>query len=128
MKDIFKSGGAVLAGLIFIGVTHTGTDAILERLGILPPDNLWVGPGLILLVLGYRALWSIAGCYIAAWLAPRAPVRHALALGAIGTVLSTGGAIANQQMHLGPAWYAWALVAMALPLSWIGGRLYVARR
>ncbi len=30
-KNIFKSMGAVLAGLIFIVITHTSTDAILEE-------------------------------------------------------------------------------------------------
>lgn len=38
----------VLVGLIFIGITHTGTDAILEITGVLPKGNLHVGTGLIL--------------------------------------------------------------------------------
>ena len=56
-KDIFKSIGAVLAGLIFIVITHTGTDAILENIGVLPKGNLFVGTGLILVVIGYRAVF-----------------------------------------------------------------------
>lgn len=80
MQNALKSAGAVLAGLVFIAATHTGTDAVLERLGVLPAGNLWVSPWLILMVLGYRALWSIAGCYITARLAPRAPMAHALGM------------------------------------------------
>lgn len=123
MNRILKSIGAVLAGFIFIVITHTGTDALLERAGILPGDNLFVGTGLILTVLGYRALFSVAGCYLAARLAPSSPMKHALALGTVGVILSTTGAIANATLNLGPAWYAWALVAISLPVAWLGGKL-----
>ena len=125
--SILKSVGAVLAGLIFIGVTHTGTDAILESIGVLPKGHLHVGPGLILLVIGYRAVLSLIGCYITALLAPHSPMKHALALGIIGVLLSAAGAIATANMNLGPAWYAWTLVAISLPIAWLGGKLYELR-
>ncbi len=124
MNKILKSVGAVLAGFIFIVITHTGTDAILESAGILPKDNLFVGTGLILFVLAYRAVFSVIGCYIAARLAPSGPMKHALALGLIGVLLSAAGAIATANMNLGPAWYAWTLVIISLPVAWLGGKLY----
>lgn len=126
MKNILKSIGAVLAGMVFIGVTHTGTDAILEGAGVLPKGHLFVGTGLILAVLGYRAVFSFFGCYLSAWLAPRNPLRHALVLGGIGMVLSSIGAIVAGD-HLGPAWYPWTLAAISLPIAWLGGKLYESR-
>lgn len=123
-KNILKSIGAVLAGLVFIVVTHTGTDAILESVGVLPKDNLFVGIGLILVVIGYRAVWSVAGCYITARLAPSSPMKHSLILGGIGALASAAGAKVTVNMNLGPAWYPWVLVSMALPLAWLGGKLY----
>ena len=126
-KIILKSIGAVLAGLIFIGVTHTATDAILEGAGVLPKGHLNVGAGLILIVILYRAIFSIAGCYLTAKLAPRNPMKHSLILGAIGTVLSAVGAIVTANMNIGPAWYGWSLVAISLPIAWLAGKLYVAR-
>jgi hypothetical protein len=126
-KNIWKSIGAVLAGLIFIGVTHTTIDAILENTGVLPKGHLNVGAGLILFVILYRAVFSLLGCYLAAKLAPNNPMKHALILGTIGTVLSAAGAIATADMNIGPAWYAWTLAATALPLAWIAGKLYIAR-
>jgi len=126
-KDILKSVGAVLAGLIFIGLTHTGTDAILESTGVLPKGNLHVGAGLILVVIGYRAVFSLIGCYITALLAPKSPMKHALALGIVGVLLSTVGAIATANMNLGPAWYAWTLVVISLPIAWLAGKLYELR-
>ena len=121
-KSIARSFVAVVAGFVFIAVTHTVTDKILETAGVLPTGNLWVGPGLVILVLGYRAVLSLIGCYITARLAPSKPLKHALILGVVGVVLSTLGAIANAQMNLGPDWYVWTLVAMSLPIAWLGGR------
>lgn len=123
-RHILRSVGAVLAGFIFIGLTHTGVDAILEKIGVLPKGNLHVGPGLILMVIGYRAVLSLIGCYITARLAPNSPMKHALVLGIVGLLLSTVGAIVTANMNLGPSWYAWTLVAISLPIAWLGGKLY----
>jgi hypothetical protein len=125
---IFKSIGAVVAGLIFIVVTHSATDAALEAAGVLPKGNLYVGTGLILFVILYRAVFSVLGCYLTARLAPHNPMRHALTLGGIGVIFSSLGAIATADMNLGPAWYAWSLVVIALPMAWLGGRLFMATK
>lgn len=127
MSNLLRSIGAVLVGFIFIGLTHTATDAVLERVGVLPKGHLFVGSGLILIVIGYRAVLSLIGCYIAAWLAPHSPMKHSLALGIVGVLLSTVGAIVTANMNLGPSWYAWALVVIALPIAWLGGKLYELR-
>jgi MFS-type transporter involved in bile tolerance (Atg22 family) len=123
-----KSIGAVIAGLIFIGVTHSGTDAVLESAGVLPKGHLYVSTGLILFVILYRALFSILGCYLTAVLAPKDPMKHSLILGGIGTLLSAVGAIATADMNLGPAWYAWSLVVIALPVAWLAGKIYILRK
>jgi hypothetical protein len=46
-------------------------------------------------------------------------------LGLIGLALSIAGAAStwNQGPEFGPRWYPLALVAMALPCAWLGGRL-----
>lgn len=121
-----KSIGAVLAGLIFIVITHTATDALLEGAGVLPKGNLFVGTGLILIVIGYRAIFSFIGCYLTAKFAPHSPMKHALILGLIGLVLGSIGAIVGAD--LGPGWYAWTLAVIALPIAWLGGKLYELRK
>lgn len=126
-NTILKSIGAVVAGLIFIGVTHSVIDAILENLGVLPDGHLNVSAELILFVIFYRAVFSFAGCYLTAALAPKSPMKHALILGGIGTILSAVGAIVTANMNIAPAWYAWSLAATALPIAWLAGQLYVRR-
>ena len=74
-----------------------------------------------LLALVYRCTYAVFGCCLAAQLAPRNPMRHALVLGVIGLLLSTAGAIAAIPMDLGPAWYPVALALTALPCAWLAG-------
>jgi hypothetical protein len=126
-KNVLKSIGAVLAGLIFIGVTHSAIDAILEGAGVLPKGHLNVGAGLILFVILYRAIFSFAGCYLTAKLAPGTPMKHSLILGGIGAALSATGAIVTANMNIAPAWYAWSLVVIALPIARLAGKLYKVR-
>lgn len=126
-SNILKSIGAVLAGLIFIGATHSAIDMILETTGVLPKGHLNVGAGLILVVIFYRAIFSFAGCYLTAKLAPASPMKHSLVLGGIGTILSLAGAIITSDMNIAPAWYGGTLVFISLPIAWLAGRIYVVR-
>lgn len=127
MNTTLKSIGAVLAGLIFIGVTHSTTDAILESIGVLPKGHLNVSTLLILFVIFYRAAFSFIGCYLTAKLAPKNPMNHTLLLGGLGAILSAVGAIVTADMNIGPAWYPWTLAITALPLAWAAGRLYLVK-
>lgn len=126
--NTLKSIGAVLAGLIFIGVTHSAIDAILEAIGILPQGHLNIGAGMILFVILYRAVFSFIGCYLTARLAPKNPMLHSLILGGIGTILSAVGAIVTADMNIAPAWYGWSLVVMAIPIAWVAGKAFMTRK
>jgi hypothetical protein len=124
---MLKSIGAVFSGLIFIFVTHIGTDAVMHAIGVFPPAGQpMFGTGQLLIASLYRGLYSVIGCYIAARLAPKNPMRHALVLGGIGVLLSTGGAIAL--WDYGPGWYPLSLIALSLPYAWVGGKFFEVRR
>lgn len=122
MKNTWKSIGAVFAGFVVIVILSVGADSILKAAGMLPYDHLFVSTGLILFVIFYRAVFSLIGCYLTARLAPQNPMKHALALGVLGLIISTIGAIAAAD--LGPVWYGWTLVVIALPVAWLGGKWY----
>jgi hypothetical protein len=121
---ILKSILAVLAGLVFIFVSHSLTDFILESAGMFPPasEGLHV-TWMLLLAVGYRIVLSVVGCFITAKLAPQNPMKHALILGFIGVFLSTVGAVVAIPMNLSPTWYPIALVVISLPCAWLGGKL-----
>jgi hypothetical protein len=128
-RHLWRSTSAVLLGFAAVVVLSLGTDQVLHALEVYPP---WGRPmyetNLLLLALAYRTAYAVIGSYIAATLAPRNPMRHALALGVVGLVLSLAGAIATIPMNLGPAWYPIALVLTALPCAWLGGVLFRTRQ
>ena len=121
---ILKSIGAVLAGLIFIFVTHTGVDRILEASSIFPPPEQGLHTTwMLVLATTYRIVLSIVGCYIAARLAPSRPVAHALVLGSIGVIGSLAGLSMAISQNLSPLWYPIGLAILSLPSAWVGGKL-----
>lgn len=120
--NILQSIGAVLAGLIFIVISHTAVDKVLEGTGIFPPPDQGLHVAwMLVLALVYRTALSVVGCYITAALAPSRPVFHALVLGFIGVVATIAGASAAMSQNLSPMWYPIALAVVSLPCAWVGG-------
>jgi len=124
-RNILRSVGAVLAGLFFVIIITTATDAIMHATGIFPPWGQPMSDSLFVLALAYRIVYGIVGGYITARLAPGKPVQHAVLLGVVGFVLSLAGAAAtwNRGPEFGPKWYPVALIAIAIPTAWLGGKL-----
>jgi hypothetical protein len=120
-RRIARRSGAVLAGLLAIFATTTAIDIVFHVTEVFPPLGQPMGSALFGLALGYRILCGIAGCYVTARLAPDRPLRDALALGALGVVLSTAGAVA--MWDAGPAWYPLAVIAISVPCAYLGGAL-----
>lgn len=121
---ILRSFVAILGGMAFIFLTHSGTDLILESLGVFtPPDQGFHTPWMVVTAFIYRTIYSVGGCYVAGRFAPSRPMLHAMILGVIGLVLGGLAAILVIPMNLSPAWYPIALAAVAVPCGWLGGRL-----
>jgi hypothetical protein len=119
-----RSVAAVVAGFATVVVLSTATDAVLHALKVYPPTEQGLhDPLLILLALSYRSVFTVAGGWTAARLAPAAPLRHALMLGVLGLAAGTAGVVATWNLDLGPRWYAIALAASGLPLCALGGWL-----
>ena len=122
-RRLLRSAAALLLGMAAVVVLSIATDAMLHGLKVFPPEDQPMNdPGLNLLALAYRSLYGAAGSWIAARLAPNAPMGHALALGGVGLLLSLAGVIVTWNLDLGPHWYPIALVVTALPFAWLGGR------
>lgn len=121
MPPIVRSILAIVVGFLFIGALAGGTGAILSSAGILPAGGLMTDPALVLLEAAYVAVFAIAGCWLAAWLAPNRPMRHALILGFLGLVFNVIGAVATWGQR--PAWAIALNLALVMPYAWLGGRL-----
>jgi hypothetical protein len=122
--NTLKGIGAILAGMVFIVFSHTATDFVLESLGIFSPaDQGFHTTWLVVTATIYRCIYTVIGGYITAALAPSRPMRYVVILGLIGLVLGIIAAIVTIPMKLGPAWYPIALAVLALPCTWLGGKL-----
>src|SRR5215218_2263787 len=88
LPPIVRSILAVVAGFLFIGAIASGTAAALTAAGVFPPATEPITDiGLVLVETAYVAVYAIAGCWLAAFLAPDRPMRHALILGVLGLAL-----------------------------------------
>lgn len=123
---LLRRAGAVLAGLITVGVLSSVTDGVLHATGVYPPPRQPMSDALFALATTYRIAYGVGGGYVTARLAPDHPMRHALTLGWIGVVISLAGAAA--MWAYGPAWYSLVVIAIALPSAWAGGKLATISR
>jgi hypothetical protein len=126
-RRIGRSIAAVLAGM-FAGIILTlGTDIVLHAIGVFPQwGQSMVGfDGPLLLATVYRTVYGVVGSYIIARLAPDRPMQHALVGGVVGLAVSTVGAVVtwNRGLAFGPHWYPLALIVLAMPQAWVGGKL-----
>ena len=116
---------ALLAGMFAGILLSLGTDYVLHAIGLFPALGQPVSSPLLLLATVYRTVYGVLGAYIAARLAPNQPMMHALVLGMLGFVVSIIGAVVTWNMGpaYGPHWYPVALVVLAIPTAWLGGKL-----
>jgi hypothetical protein len=129
MKSVMrgKSVWAVAAGALVIIVVTTIVDVILHVVGFYPAMDQPINDVQSAVGTFYRIVIGIAGAWLTARLAPDRPMRHALILGYIGTVLGLVGLIVTWNKALGPRWYSVAHVVLAIPEVWVGAKLYELR-
>jgi hypothetical protein len=122
--NILKGIGAVLAGVLFIVLTHTLTDKILEGLGIFTPPELGLHePWMLITATIYRSIFSVGGGYVTAALAPEPKMRYVWIVAAIGLVAGTLAAMVFIPLNWSPTWYPMALAVTGPICAWIGGKL-----
>lgn len=119
-----KSIWAVVAGVLFIVIVTTLVDYVLHAIHVFPPMNVKLDDKLSLLAASYRFVISVAGAWLSAKLAPSNPMKHALILGVVGTILGLVGVITTWNLDLGPRWYAISLAVLAIPQCWLGGKIF----
>jgi hypothetical protein len=129
-RRLGRSVLAVVAGFLVVVLLSLGTDEILHLLHVYPPWGVpMYEPGLNLLALTYRAVFTFIGGYVTAMLAPYSPMRHVLVGTGIGIVLGIAGVIAAIAIgNLGPIWYPVAVAISGPVCNWLGGRTYVTGR
>jgi hypothetical protein len=123
-----RSVWAVVTGVLFVLVVTTLVDIALHMAGVYPPAGRPMSDALAVLATAYRVVIGVAGGWLTARAAPREPMKHAMMLGYVGTLLGLAGVLATWDRGLGPRWYPILLAVLAIPQCWAGGRLFVMRK
>ena len=124
-RRILRSIGAVLAGLIIGVALSLVTDMAMAAIGVLPPNGKPATSGPLAFATVYRTIYGVLASYVAARLASYRPMVHAMVLGVLDFIVSIVGLVLtwNKSAEYGPHWYPIALVILALPAAWLGGKL-----
>ena len=128
-RSIPKSVGAVLAGVLVGVLLSLGTDSLLRAAGIFPALGQRVADPLLVMATVYRTVYGIVSSYLTAKLAPNRPMTHVLVLGFLGLAANVLGTVVtwNKGPAFGPHWYPVALIVLAVPTAWVGGKLFLLR-
>jgi hypothetical protein len=120
MNNKFKKIWAVVAGFLVVVILSVVTDIILEKAGILSVVNM--STGMLVLAFVYRSIYTVAGGYVTAMLAPaESRMKLVKILGIVGTIAGVLGVIVG--WDLSDHWYPIALAVTAFPLVYWGGKL-----
>ena len=115
----------MFAGFFATFILSIGTDILLHAAGVFPPWGQPMSNALFVLAAAYRTVYTVAGGYVTARLAANKPMGHVWTLGVIGLLAAIAGTVAtwDKGPEFGPKWYPLALVVLAIPCVWLGGKL-----
>jgi hypothetical protein len=118
---------SIIAGFLFAAILSTAVDHIFHVTGIYPPYGAPMRDhGLLIIAFAYRAVFSIAGAYVTAFIAREKAMKAAVTLGVIGSLLWLVGAIIMWEFAY--PWYNILGVITGVPFSIIGAKFYLRNR
>ena len=123
MPQWLRSVLAIVAGFILIGLLALGTDGLARaiRPDIFGPNSSTSNVNYLIIAIIYVGIYATAGCWLAATLAGRRPMLHALILGVLGLVFNL--AAVPGMWALFPHWYTVVSLILVMPVAWLGGRI-----
>lgn len=124
---MFRSVGAILAGLVVNVLLTVLTDLALSSANVFPPFGIgFFATPLVLLALTYRLLFAGVGGFTAARLErpgrERVTTYWLIGIGITIGVLSTVGG-----WDMFPRWYLIAIVAGSAAMTYVGARVALRR-
>jgi len=119
---MLRSVGAITAGFFTTVALAVGTDALVQSIRQpSSPARLAQSAGWLVAALVYTAAFAVVGAYVAARLAPRRALLHAMILGVVSVLISVPVVAAS--WHTAPVWYNLIALIQVLPAVFVGGWL-----
>jgi hypothetical protein len=103
--------GVVAMGFVLVRLVPGVDGTVTERRPI----------AALALLLSANLVVAALGGYVTALVAPRDPVRHALALGVVQWILYLISALSERSAV--PLWWHLGMIVFLIPLVWLGGQV-----
>jgi hypothetical protein len=128
LTSVIRSICAVLAGIVVLTVASFAIEAVVNPLLLrlfpraLPnPAAIAFNPYASLVTLVYTSLCIVAGGYVTAWIANRAPIQHAIIMGVVEALLTVMAMLHFRGMAPLRNWIA--TLILTIPVASLGGVL-----
>ncbi len=112
-----QSIGAVIGGFLIMAVLVVVTTAVASAALLKAPEpNSPQKPNAVYLAANLICsfLAALAGGYACCWIAPYAPMNHAVALAILMAVMSVLTAITSRPNNGQPQWYPWVIAVIGV--------------
>jgi hypothetical protein len=116
-----RSAAAVLGGLLVFSIASV----LLFQISGRPPER-WPGAPFAAFAITYGAVFAFIAGYVAARVAPRAPMAHAAGFAAV--LLATAIGSYSIQGDGASLWSLIATIVVSVPAALLGGVAYIRRR
>jgi hypothetical protein len=118
-----RSFAAVIVGFFTIVLLSLAADSLLRVVipGAFSDTGRTESVPVLLFVLLYVFAIGVLGCWLAARIAQRKPMKHALILGVVALFFGLLGAVTLWETA--PPWYHILTVLLIMPAAWVGGTL-----
>lgn len=128
-KNIFKSIGVVIVGILAIFILPGICDATLIMSGLppFPPKPEAYTSLILVLSFIYRVIFVFVGGFIVGKLAPNNSMKLVLIFAIICIPIALYGIIAGWNLPSYPHWYPIGLFVLTFPSVWYGGKLAVKK-
>ena len=110
---------AITQNAVDQGLAADSSEVLMQRREAVREVMAGAPVGALLVVIFGWAISSIAGAFVATWIAGRSPITHGVILG----VLLTLAGIANNLMIPPPTWFWVLTIIVFLPATFLGARL-----
>ena len=129
MTSVIRSICAVLAGIVVLTVTSFAIEAVVNPIllrlfprALTNPAAIAFNPYASLVTLVYTSLCIVAGGYVTAWIANRAPIQHAIIMGVVQTLLTVMAMLHFRGMAPLRNWIA--TLILTIPAASLGGVIF----
>ncbi len=117
---------SIIAAFLTASALSISADLFFHSVGLFPPiGKPFFDTNMLMLALGYRALFQVLAGYVGGLVANKKAMKAAWSIGIIGTLIWLVGSFTNPDLP--PAWFGITGAVLSIPTFLLGAKLYLIR-